>query len=165
MQASAQFYFGHLNYRVDIGLAVVIFFSRGIKMKKILINLFVLIAAMGISTISLAEDVSPENDVTTLGTLQPHQTKMRTFNLIEGVNKINVSSDEDDALFTCRFYNDGGFVGLEQVNVPNCSGTVNLKLPMTLQLEITNSSNKTLDYRVNLHRSPSVKKIKKVKSK
>jgi hypothetical protein len=130
------------------------------KNSKLLVGLMTLISIVGVTFVASAEDVAPENDVTMVGSLQPHQTKVKTLNLIAGENKIIVSSD-DDPLFSCQFVNDSGFVGLNQEKVPNCNGVVTSKLPMTIQLEVTNETDKTLDYRVNLHRSPPKAKGKK----
>jgi hypothetical protein len=141
--------------------------DRKLKMKTIkrLIGLLTVALMIGVTVSASAEDVAPENDTTTLGTLPPHKTKVKVVNLIEGTNTLTVVSNDDDALFTCRFYNENGFSGLEQVKVPNCSGTVTLKSPMSVQLEVTNESDKTLDYRINLHRSPPVEKKTKAKGK
>jgi hypothetical protein len=135
------------------------------KTIKRLLGLLTVGIIVGVTMSASAEDVAPDNDITTLGTLQPHQTRVKVLKLIEGTNTVTVVSDDEDASFTCRFYNDNGFSGLEQVKVPNCSGTVVLKLPMTVELEVTNESGKTVDYRVNLHRSPPVEKKTKSKGK
>lgn len=114
------------------------------------------VLAISVVNLAFAEELSVDDNKSYLGSLEPGQTKTKTFNLVEGNNEIVVRSSDDDALFTCLFHNDNGFTGLEQVKVPNCSGKLELKTPMTLELEITNETGKSLDYEINLRHSEVV---------
>lgn len=111
-----------------------------------------------VASSAYADTESTVDDVTLLGTLQPGQSKSKTFNLVKGKNTITVSSDDDDAVFTCKFVNDSGVVGLEQEKVPNCSGVVTVQAPMTMGLSFTNDSTKMIDYRVTFHHDEAPKK-------
>lgn len=105
-----------------------------------------------------ADAASKVDDVTLLGTLQPGQSKTKTFNLVKGKNTITVFSDDDDAVFTCKFVNDSGVIGLEQEKVPNCSGIVTVGAPTTVGLSFTNNTDKLIDYRVTYHHDDVSKK-------
>lgn len=104
-----------------------------------------------VASSAYADTESTVDDVTLLGTLQPGQSKSKTFNLVKGKNTITVFSDDDDAVFTCKFVNDSGVVGLTQEKVPNCSGIVTVGAPMTLGLSFTNDTPRLIDYRVTYH--------------
>ena len=126
-----------------------------IKMK----NYILLIgAAFLFTTAAYADTASTVDDVTSLGTLSPGQSKSKTFNLVKGKNTITVFSDDDDAVFTCKFINDSGVEGLIQEKVPNCNGIVTVNAPMIVGLSFTNNTDKTIDYRVTYHHDDVVSK-------
>lgn len=110
-----------------------------------------------ISLVSLA-DASESQDYTYVGTLAAGQTKTRDLELVAGDNKITVFSDDEDPVFTCKFTNDNGFVGLTQEKVPNCSGLLRLRAPMVLQLSVTNETEKVLNYQTSIYRKVNRKK-------
>jgi hypothetical protein len=89
------------------------------------------------------------SDTTYLGTLSAHTSKSMVLKLPEGTTSVEVYNPNDDTRLDCSFTDlDTGFVGLEQKKVTRCTGVVNNKHPLKLEVEFTNLADKTIDYRV-----------------
>lgn len=117
------------------------------KFNKLLVGLCSMVV-FTIPVYAAKKKLTETTEVTFMGSLKPGQTKSRSFDLIEGQNIIDLVSDDNDAVFSCKFNSDSGFTGLSQERVGNCSGKLNIKLPITVNLEFKNETDKNLDYKI-----------------
>jgi len=88
-------------------------------------------------------------DTTYLGTLKSQDSKILVLDLPEGTTSIEVFNPNDDSKLNCSFTDLGTeFIGLEQNKVTRCTGRVNNKQPLKLEVSFTNLADKVIDYRV-----------------
>lgn len=96
---------------------------------------------------SLAEG----DEVTVIGTLKAHETKLRGIDIMAGKSIVDVYPADDKAKISCQYIDANGKVGLDQADVNICRGAANLSLPWHLTVKVTNLQDKEIDYRIHVY--------------
>ena len=85
-------------------------------------------------------------DFTVMRSLSPHQSKTSGLEIPVGKSTLNVTSETDGELISCRLSNESD----ETVNrekVSHCDFYFNMKSPLRVNLRVTNETSRPLDYR------------------
>jgi hypothetical protein len=113
-------------------------------MKKI--HLSILFSSILISALAFAKQ-----DLTLIGHLQPKETKTSTLNLTPGKLHIEVYSTDHQSKLSCQFIDaDSGLVSVEQKDVTRCVGNLASKVPVKLNVKISNQQTNLVDYRITV---------------
>lgn len=107
-----------------------------------------LLITMCLLTAETALAITPM-ERTIFSSLEAGKNKSYELTIPKGKTAISVEQTEDSVkpILTCSFSSDGE-VGLEQKNVDQCLGKLELKKETRLTLKVTNGSSKTLDFKV-----------------
>ena len=84
---------------------------------------------------------------TYIGLLKPSEIRTVKISVPAGQTTIDVYNPYNETKFDCEFKDTAtGFVGLEQKNVVACSGKINTKAPLVIEVKTKNLDKGVVDY-------------------
>lgn len=112
----------------------------------------IVICSLFLLGLTIAADVQAK-EKTYMGSLKAKETKTITVELDKGKSEIDAFPEDEQSKINCQFIDLDGSVLLDLKNVNICAGKTTLDLPWPLKVKLTNTENKEINFRIEVHGS------------